>query len=114
MTERFRMPMTWEIDRARAFVGGSVYHSCLGTRGFPAKKAGLNEPETHSDVILTILCVRVCSSARASECATLSPERARVSAQKLPGVSVAMMPYGVIVSTAFALRAVPLEPGAEE
>lgn len=40
MTERFRMPMTWEIDGARAFVGGSVYHSSLGTRGFPDKGLG--------------------------------------------------------------------------
>lgn len=38
MTERFSMAGTWEIDKAGAFVGGSVYHSCLGTGGFPVKK----------------------------------------------------------------------------
>lgn len=38
MTERFSMAVTWEMDRAGAFVGGSVYHSCLGTGGDTVRK----------------------------------------------------------------------------
>lgn len=50
MTERFKMPLTWEMDRARAFVGGSLYHSCMGTRGISDKRMVV-------DVILTIFCL---------------------------------------------------------
>lgn len=48
MTERIRMPMTLKMDGAGAFVGGSVYHSCLGTRGFCVVDIAL-------DAILTTL-----------------------------------------------------------
>lgn len=48
MTERFRMPMTLKMDGAGAFAGGSVYHSCLGTRGFLGEEIAL-------DAILTTL-----------------------------------------------------------
>lgn len=84
MTERFRMPMTWEIDRARAFVGGSVYHSCLGTgdcllKGW-SKLAG---NALRCDFNNTApVCTKVC----ASKCVmgVFSLVCARVSAQKFP------------------------------
>jgi len=87
MTERFRMPMTWEMDRAGAFVGGSVYHSCLGTRGFPGETIAL-------DVILTILCV--CARMHVSAMSVSSLKCPSVSAQNLPCVSEAMRPYGML------------------
>lgn len=79
------MAGTWEMDRAGAFVGRSVYHSWLGIGGFPVKKDKSrcdfnNHVSSHKHTRKNKCVLQLLLS---------------VSAQNVPCVSVAIMPYGV-------------------